>query len=380
MTKVRRIGILRKADFDESKHPRNKGQFAPKGTGDGGAAPAPQGAGRATATSTGTAPATATAAQDAPKKKPVHHTKTGDTETFTIHESANLPKPTELIIPPSRNKVTPEVEKQQALSSAIRASAFKGDPMYIYANPSGALRVSREKPESGKYTSVNATYYEKYGYFVEVENYEEHNDEESKEADPWNIPGHERISKILGPRLTITNLDSPFVQDHLRNLAMIPDHLLVKLREGGGEFFAGEGGVPDLDSMDYLDGVIPRGWPPTKSWNDADGAYDKDHKRVLMGKAHPDVAMGTKSLALHETGHMIGDILGYDNSQELIKFHQELYPLLDPYSQQGGPGALAGRQEFFAEAIVRRAMGIEAKRPEFKEFFNWIDGILSGEK
>jgi hypothetical protein len=365
MQRVRRIGVLRKADFDESKHPRNKGEFAPKGTGDGGA------------TDAGTAPATATGAQDKQKRKPVHHTKTGDTETFTIPVNPTLPKPTELIAPPSRSKVTPEVEKQQALSSAIRASAFKGDPMYIYANPAGALRVSREKPESGKYTSVNATYYEKYGYFVEVENYEEHDDEEPKEVDPWNVPGHERISKILGPRLTITEIDSPFVQEHLRNLAMLPDHLLIKLREGGGEFFAGEGGVPDLDSMDYLDRVIPRGWPPTLSWNDADGAYDKDHKRVLMGKAHPDVAMGTKSLALHEAGHMIGDILGYDDAPELIAFHKQLYPHLPPYLQQEGPGGKAGRQEFFAEGIVRRAMGAEAKSPEFKPFFDWIDSILA---
>jgi len=248
MTKVRRIGILRKAEFKEEEHPRNKGQFAPKGTGDGGAA------------ATGTAPATATAAQDA------------------------------------------------------------------------------------------------------------------KAGDRWSIPGHERLSAVLGARLTVKNTDSPVVQEHLQHLAKMPEHLLVKLRAAGAQWFVGEGGVPSLDSMGHLKGVTPRGWDPDKTWDNADGCYEEG--KIIIGSANAQ--KGTKSVALHETGHLIGDKLGYDNSPELIAFHEQLYPLLDPYSQQGGPGALAGRQEFFAEAIVRRAMGIEAKKPEFKPFFDWIDGILAG--
>ena len=198
--------------------------------------------------------------------------------------------------------------------------------------------------------------------------------QDAKSAGRYAIPGHERISGILGPRLTVNNSSSPAVQEHLQHLALLPDHMLTKLRAAGAQFFVGEGGVPQLDSMDHLEGVQPRGWPPGKTWDNVDGAYVDG--KVIIGNA--GTAHGTKSIALHETGHMIGEKFGYDDAPELIAFHQQLYPHLPPYLQQDGPGGKAGRQEFFAEGIVRRAMGAEAKSPEFKEFFNWIDNILAG--
>jgi hypothetical protein len=109
-----------------------------------------------------------------------HHAKTG-TQTHKIPSAGALQaKPTEFITEPPKGKVKPEIEKGLALTAALRASAFDGKPKYIFANKDGALRVSREKPTEGKYSEVNATYSEKDGYSVTVDNYEVRDGEEPK--------------------------------------------------------------------------------------------------------------------------------------------------------------------------------------------------------
>jgi hypothetical protein len=77
---------------------------------------------------------------------------------------------------------------------------------------------------------------------------------------------------------------------------------------------------------------------------------------------------------LHETGHAVGDLLGFDNSPALIEHHKRLHAKLDPYLQQGGAGAFAGRQELFAEGLAATLMHREFAIRKFDaEFVDWME-------
>ena len=176
-----------KADWEEEKHPRAKdGKFGAKGKGKDKKEDKPE-----------------------PKEKPItHHAKT-DTQTHNIPASGALQvKPTEFIQEPPKGKVKPEIEKGLALTAAVRASAFDGKPKYIYTNPDGALRVSREKPTEGKYSEVSATYSTEDGYSVTVNNYEVR---EGEEPEPEPVaaaknPEQAAVRKDIVSKIDKTNI------------------------------------------------------------------------------------------------------------------------------------------------------------------------------
>jgi hypothetical protein len=141
---------LAKAEFKEEDHPRAKdGKF---GSGGGGKKEA--------------APKEKQEAKPAPGK---HELTSSNTHKIPI--SPKTPRPSEFIPAPPAIDVPPQVEKGMAVTAAARAAAFDGQPKYIARNPAGKLRVSRDKPESGEYAKVTATFSEKDGYSITVENY-----------------------------------------------------------------------------------------------------------------------------------------------------------------------------------------------------------------
>jgi hypothetical protein len=140
---------LTKVEFKEEDHPRAKdGKF---GSG-GGAVPK------------------AEKKPEAAKPAQGKHELTSS-NTHKIPISPKTPRPSEFIPAPPAIDVPPQVEKGMAVTAAARASAFDGQPKYIARNLAGKLRVSRDKPESGEYAKVTATFSEKDGYSITVENY-----------------------------------------------------------------------------------------------------------------------------------------------------------------------------------------------------------------
>jgi hypothetical protein len=170
-----------------------------------------------------------------------------------------------------------------------------------------------------------------------------------------NEAAHAKLDRIFGPQVVKSDkwAASAFeggnetIRQHQQDLALLPDSLLDKVAKKGvkinlnAESF-GET-YPEYGNM------TPRGWPRGYTWKDVAGGYNDARKEVHAGTGNH----GTDSLALHEFGHAIGDVLGVDDSAELIGHHQRLFSKLHPYAKQGGPGARAGRQEMWAMSVDR---------------------------
>jgi hypothetical protein len=85
-----------------------------------------------------------------------------------------------------------------------------------------------------------------------------------------------------------------------------------------------------------------------ETWWQVAGTFDPVRHWLLLGAGDP----GSYSVALHETGHAIGQLLGYDNSPQLAYLHRKMYRKLDPYFQGTGPDDPNGRKELLAEGIA----------------------------
>jgi hypothetical protein len=157
-----------------------------------------------------------------------------------------------------------------------------------------------------------------------------------------------RLSAIYGDRLRISG-NGPAVQQHLRDLELLPDSFHNKLLG----HFAGhpKGGIdivdgPVTDVMTELRGVTPRGWPDGTTWDNVPGLHDPSTNRVILGGQG---AHGSGSLAVHETGHALDHAMG--DASDSVEFRQ-LYDKMgttNPYLAQPG---VAGRQETFAEGLA----------------------------
>ncbi|HEY8353953.1 MAG TPA: hypothetical protein VIK69_02960 [Methylophilaceae bacterium] len=157
------------------------------------------------------------------------------------------------------------------------------------------------------------------------------------------------LVSALGRVLRVDDEDHPEVQQHLEHLRKVPTKLLTRLREAGlAEIHFANATVPGLDNLHYLKGVQPRGWPPGMTWDIVPGAYSPKEKAVVAGVGRH----GSVSVALHELGHAVGDLLGYNDHPDLIQAHKEVFEKLKPYHQQDGPGGVAGRQEMLAEGFA----------------------------
>jgi len=183
-----------------------------------------------------------------------------------------------------------------------------------------------------------------------------------------------RLIGRFGERLHVKDESHPAVQQHLRDLTRVPPSLSKAVQDARVEIHVGTGGVSDQNHLSYLQGVQPRGWEEGATWDNVAGAYVTSGKKVVACTGRGSSA----SIALHEYGHAVGDVLGWDGSDELIEHHKRLHEKLTSYLQQDGPGGLAGRQELFAEgtAAVLRSFRTAAVAQYDEPFVAWLEDIL----
>jgi SPP1 gp7 family putative phage head morphogenesis protein len=192
----------------------------------------------------------------------------------------------------------------------------------------------------------------------------------AEQAKRWSNPvGLRRV-------MHIKDWMSDEVQGHLHDIDLLPVSLQERLVTSGlKRIDLGTGTVPSFEGMEYLKGVHPRGWGEM-IWDDVPGVYDDSvaEKRVIAGGSAPH---GSASLVLHETGHAVGDLLGYNDSEALIGHHKRLFDKLSGYFQQDGPGGIAGREELFAEGVAKVTKYRESALEKFgEEFVKWIEEVL----
>jgi hypothetical protein len=123
--------------------------------------------------------------------------------------------------------------------------------------------------------------------------------------------------------------------------------------------------TPDLDDMQDLAAVRPRGWEDGKTWSDVDGAYRANTRTMVAGASSASQHRGEHGQpALHEFGHAldhaVGTLLQQDDPNfpdraasdpEWRKVHAQVVnaaPDINPYFKQAGQ---AGPVEMWAEAF-----------------------------
>jgi hypothetical protein len=135
-------------------------------------------------------------------------------------------------------------------------------------------------------------------------------------------------------------------------LAELPRLIKEKLVAGLDAIYVGSGGVPDLDDMGELKGVVlPSG---RATWDACAGAYG-DRKIIVGSRPSP-----TPDVMCHEIGHALDDIDGSDgcwqsDSSEFCRLYERCLPrMASEFHRQ--PGAL-GKREFFADSFAAIASG-----------------------
>ena len=130
-------------------------------------------------------------------------------------------------------------------------------------------------------------------------------------------------------------------------LAELPMRIKEKLADGLDAIFIGPGGVPELDDMTGLRGVLlPSG---RATWDACAGAYG-ERKIVVGSRPSP-----TPDVMCHEVGHALDDIDSppgkwqSDSAEFRMLYDQCQSHFASDFHRQ--PGGL-GRKEFFADAFA----------------------------
>jgi hypothetical protein len=169
--------------------------------------------------------------------------------------------------------------------------------------------------------------------------------------------------------------DAAGTRGHLAALDLLPGPLAEALRARGATVWVGDRTVPELDDLGWLAGDHPRGWPRGRQWGDPDGpggAYFPVQRYITAGRG----SSGSRATALHEAGHAIGHVLGWDHAPELRAHQARLYPGLRAYFRQGGRGGAVGAQELLAEATAEIVTDEERARLVYDDAF--VDWMLAG--
>jgi len=145
-------------------------------------------------------------------------------------------------------------------------------------------------------------------------------------------------------------------------LARLPQLIKEKLAAGLDAIHVGAGGVPDLDHMGGLKGVLlPSG---RATWDACAGAYG-DRKIIVGSRPSP-----TPDVMCHEVGHALDDLDGpagtwQSDSADFAALHGRCMPHLGSEFHRHD-GSL-GRREFFADAFAAIASG---QRPALVEMLS----------
>jgi hypothetical protein len=154
------------------------------------------------------------------------------------------------------------------------------------------------------------------------------------------------LEQVLHREWAAGTLPPPELVRAVDRLAELPARVKELLVAGLDAIFIGPGGVPGLDDMSRLRGLLlPSG---RATWDACAGAYGD--RKIIVGSrpsAAPDVMC-------HEVGHALDDIDGPDggwqsDSAEFSGLYDRCLPrLVSEFHQQPAP---LGRREFFADAF-----------------------------
>jgi hypothetical protein len=172
--------------------------------------------------------------------------------------------------------------------------------------------------------------------------------------------------KTYGDKFTVEGYSNA-VGWHVRDLDRVPRELQERVAEylkaNDAPFtsgiYLGNGSVPELDHLEHLADRQPRGWPEGSTWREVSGAYSPNFRAMVAGSG----SSGSTSLALHEYGHLVDDVLGPSSGTTLsgmmgewgdvyrrvLATAREADVTIRPYYTQPG---LAGPSEMFAEAFA----------------------------
>lgn len=137
------------------------------------------------------------------------------------------------------------------------------------------------------------------------------------------------------------------VQELVGSAAEIPDKIHKQLAAKGVQLYFGPPESTDLDEMWGIRDEKARN-RDRRTMKQVAGFYSPSSKRVIISS---DPRYGSASLATHEIGHAIGDVLGVDHHPELHLWHNKLKPKLGRYYLQNG-NDFAGAQELWAEGVA----------------------------
>jgi hypothetical protein len=183
--------------------------------------------------------------------------------------------------------------------------------------------------------------------------------------EPWTADGRRHcgsLESILWRQWDAMMLPPAEIVEAVDRLAELPEQIKEKLAAGLDAIFVGPGGVPELDEMTALRGVLlPSG---QASWDACAGAYG-DRKVVVGSRPSP-----TPDVMCHEVGHALDDLDSppgkwqSDSAEFRILYDQCDPHLASDFHRQ--PGGL-GRKEFFADAFAAIASG---QRPALVDMLN----------
>lgn len=199
---------------------------------------------------------------------------------------------------------------------------------------------------------------------------------EKLEAKPAAVPNwlaleHPDHAEALGKILRIEgDGDNPSVKHGAAALAKFPPALLKSLHDYGAMgIHIGHLELNELDDLGYLADVKkePKPWDDRASWAEVGGVYSGKTRTAntatLREQMTPDRAA---HVMLHEVGHLIGDVHGLNDHEELVAAHTRLVKAkrLRPYFHRTGEGDEAGRHELLAEGFAD-LLGKGAKKAMF---------------
>lgn len=156
------------------------------------------------------------------------------------------------------------------------------------------------------------------------------------------------VENLLGSSLEVTERDSATVKKYLEDLGLMPDKLLILLKNRGLKVRIGDKDAVGLMGAESFGDDTPLGWGDKSDFHGIGGAYITRLQTVVAGTGES----GSSSTILHEYGHGVGDLLAVEFSDDVINTHKRLYPKLEPYFQQGGPGGNDGTSELVAESLA----------------------------
>lgn len=186
-------------------------------------------------------------------------------------------------------------------------------------------------------------------------------------------------SESLAPvshKIDVTDGDDAIVRSHVADLSMVPANVHKRVADKLGGVYVGSKPVTGLDSMGRLAGERPRGWAEGNTWDKVAGLYDAGVRKVVAGSG----SHASASVIQHEYGHAVDDITGVSDTQEFKDWHTKIYPGLDWYMQQDGPGGRAGCEELFAESFAvlhRKGVSALAGWSGSSEYADWFKGMIS---